>query len=133
MVTFFIEGTPVPQGSKNAYVRGRRAVVVETNKQKLDPWRANIARTAQQIGYKFPKDAPVMVDSIFIFERTKSVKRKHMSVKPDLDKLQRALNDGLTKSGIFGDDARIVKQSGEKKYGYPAGCWVTITEIKEIQ
>ena len=27
-----VEGTPVPQGSKNAYLRGDRVVLVEANK-----------------------------------------------------------------------------------------------------
>lgn len=125
MVTFFIEGTPIPQGSKNAYVRGGRAVLVEANK-KLKPWRENVAATARQIGHRFPKDTPVKLTALFIFERPKSVKREHMSVKPDLDKLMRALNDGLTDAGVWGDDSRVISMNVRKEYGYPAGVWVSL-------
>lgn len=130
MVSFFIEGTPIPQGSKNAYMRGNRPVLVEANK-KLKPWRQHVTDTAQQIGHTFPQNMPVKLTARFIFERPKSVKRKHMSVKPDVDKLLRALNDGLTDAGIWGDDSRITSVTATKEYGYPAGVWVTVEGVED--
>ena len=38
MIQAFVPGIPQPQGSKNAYVRGGRAVLVEANKN-LPAWR----------------------------------------------------------------------------------------------
>lgn len=123
-ISFFVEGTPIPQGSKTAT---RRGVMFEANK-KTKPWREHVTRETKRYAGRFAKDTAVHVDYIFIFEKPKSVKRKHMSVKPDVDKLMRAINDSLTKAGVWGDDSRVTSGSFEKQYGYPAGVWLTIKE-----
>lgn len=128
MISFFVEGTPIPQGSKGATKGGR---LFDTNAKVLKPWREKVTETALIVGHNFPKNQPVEVEARFIFERPKSVKRPHMSVKPDIDKLQRALFDGLTDANIWGDDSRVVRVHAWKEYGYPAGVWVTVKGIEE--
>lgn len=132
-VGFFIEGTPVPQGSKNAFVRGRRAVMVEANKRHYS-WREHCTREAKKYAGRLKNpDAPLEATFKFIFEKPKSVKRPKPSVKPDLSKLIRSVEDSLTKAGVWSDDARVIRYGAGtgKEYGSPAGVWVQIREIKE--
>lgn len=42
MTTFHVPGVPTPQGSKNAYRRGNKVLLVESSK-KVKPWRAAVA------------------------------------------------------------------------------------------
>lgn len=131
MTQFFIEGTPVPQGSKNAYVRGGRAVLVETSK-KLPAWRAAVTQAAQATGITHPKGRPVTVTCEFVMPRTQAMRNRQappMVQKPDVDKLLRAVGDGLTASGMIHDDSHIVEIRGVKRRAEPGektGCWATV-------
>lgn len=132
-VIFSIEGEPVPQGSKKGFVIGRRAVLVDDNKEKLKPWRAKVA-AASDLGVTFT--VPVFVGVVFFLPRGKTVKRALPSVKPDLDKLFRALGDGMTAGGLIADDALIVSKFVHKRYASdanPVGARVLVMEAKEDQ
>lgn len=136
-VSFFVPGVPVPQGSKNAGVRDGRAFMYEANK-KHKPWRADVQKVAETRSGAFGKDTPVHLEAVFVFERPKSVtpaKRPHMSVKPDLSKLIRSVEDSITKAGVWGDDARVVHVNAVKRYadetGLALGAHITIREVKE--
>ncbi len=66
----------------------------------------------------------------FILPRPKSVKRIYPAVKPDLDKLVRAVLDGLWPA--WGDDAQVVGLLASKRYcgeGELPGVWVEIESI----
>ena len=131
MTTFFIEGTPVAQGSKNAYVRGGRAVLVETSK-KLPAWRAAVEQAARGTGASYAKGQPVTLDAEFVMPRTQAMRNRKappMVQKPDVDKLLRAVGDGLTASGMIHDDSHIVEIRGWKRRAEPGektGCWATV-------
>ena len=136
-VSFFVPGVPVPQGSKNAGVRGGRAYMWEANK-KHKPWRDKVTAEATKHLGAFGKDTPVEVHAIFVFDRPKSVtvkKRPRMSVKPDLDKLMRSICDSISKAGVWGDDARMVKLVTQKLYpnetSLALGAHITIREVTE--
>lgn len=132
-VHFFVPGVPVQQGSKTAYVVGKRAVVTDQNAKVLKPWRARVAAAARE-AYWWPverMERPVVVTVEFRFLRPKSVKRAHPSVKPDVDKLLRSLLDAVTDSGIWRDDAQVVQVHASKVYAPIAGMQVAIQEIDE--
>lgn len=65
----------------------------------------------------------------FNFVRPKSSKRDYPSVKPDLDKLERALLDGLTDSGVIWDDALVVSMTASKRYADRPHVRVLITDM----
>ena len=115
-VRFFIPGIPVQQGSKTAFVVGKRAVVTDQNKAKLKPWRAVVAAHADR-GVTF--DEPVAVGLIFYMPRPARPRWNVPAVKPDIDKLVRALLDGLTDGGLISDDARVVRLTAEERYATP--------------
>jgi crossover junction endodeoxyribonuclease RusA len=52
--------------------------------------------------------------------------------RPDLDKLARALLDGLGMGGAWADDCQVTHLHVSKLYadGIPPGCRVTITELE---
>jgi len=116
MLELFIPGIPRPQGSKNAYKRGSRVVMVEANKH-LPEWRQAVyeALIAPEI-----KDAKfhgaVTVMATFYIPRPKTNKRLYATTKPDLDKLLRAIGDCLTKAGTIIDDSYIVTWNAAKAY-----------------
>lgn len=132
-VTFRVDGVPIPQGSKKAFVRGRRAVLVDDNAEKLKPWRQKVAASSD-IGETF--DGPVLVAAIFYLPKPKRPKFWVPGVKPDLDKLMRALGDGMTDGGLLSDDSRIVTQWIHKRYASdqnPPGVRVLVMETKETE
>jgi len=126
MIAFTAHGVPVGQGSKSAFIRGGRAVMVETanlgrktrKPGSLDRWRAMVAWKAKAAAMGRVTDQPVELAARFRFPRptshytgkgelTKSARElKRYPGKPDLSKLVRAIEDALT-GIVYGDDAQI--------------------------
>lgn len=107
-----VGGEPQPQGSKSARVMRGRAVLFEDNKD-TEPWRkavAAVAAAALPSGW-VPMDGPLVADLVLTLPKPKDrpkTLRVLPSVKPDLDKLMRAVLDALTRAGVIHDDARLV-------------------------
>lgn len=118
-VSLRVDGVPVQQGSMNAYIRGGRAVLVHAKNKALALWRDKVATetraAALAAGWELPLDEPVKVFVVFYMPRPKTVKRALPSTKPDLDKLLRAVGDGLG-DGVVKDDSRIVGWYVEEFY-----------------
>ena len=135
MSGFFVAGIPVPQGSKKGFsARGSSFVqIVDDNKAKLQPWREAIAKVAAATWeYGKPLEGPVRVEAIFVLPRGKTVRREWPHVKPDSDKLLRALLDGITDAKcVWGDDAQVVQLVAEKVYGAAPGVHVVISPVGE--
>ena len=113
MLELFIPGIPRPQGSKNAYKRGSRVVMVEANKH-LPEWRQAVYEALRASGKQF--DGAVTVMATFYIPRPKTNKRLYATTKPDVDKLVRAIGDCLTKAGTIVDDSYIVTWNAAKAY-----------------
>lgn len=138
MLDFFAGGTPVPQGSKNAYVRGGRAVLVDAN-PRLKAWRAQVRAAAEaaisEDGWE-TLDEPCRVHLGFTMPAPKRPRWDVPAVKPDLDKLTRAVFDALTDAGVWKDDSRVVSMEVTKKYededGAVPGVWVEVQSLGEM-
>lgn len=132
VLDFFVEGTPVPQGSKNAYVRGGRAVLVDANRH-LKSWRAAVRAAAERAIAEDDwetLDEPCSVHLAFIMPRPKRPRWDVPAVKPDLDKLTRAGFDALTDAGVWRDDSRVVSMEVTKRYeGAVPGVWVEVRAL----
>lgn len=75
------------------------------------------------------QDGAWVVEMQFIFHRPKSVKRDVMTVKPDVDKLCRAILDSVSDAGFWLGDQQVIGLSARKRYaidGEPSGVWVYI-------
>lgn len=132
--SFFVAGIPVPQGSKKAFVVGKRAVIVDVKPELLAAWRQQVTRVAFSVfAFRGPVDGPCRVDAAFVLPRPASVKRDLPSVPPDLDKLLRAVFDGITQAeNVWPDDSRVVEAHTSKVYGAAPGVHVTITPISGV-
>jgi len=122
-IEFFVAGTPVPQGSTKAfYIKKTQKVVTTHSNKSTDAWRQRVASEAQRAlngrgFYEEDQRTGYEVLLTFIFERPKSQPKKWTlnTKRPDLDKLVRAVLDGLT--GIaFPDDSQVVRIVAEKRY-----------------
>ena len=121
MIHFTVYGKPIPQGSQRAFMRpGMRQPVITSDNRALGPWRLKIGAVAESLkAQKFDRGAPVEVAMDFYFARPGSAKaRKSMTVRPDLDKLVRAVFDAIT-GILIADDAQIVEHHARKYYGEP--------------
>lgn len=129
---FFVPGTPRPQGSKKyAGHRGGKPILLESSVHLKD-WRTKVRQVAQ-LHHRGPQwDGPIHVETEFIIPRPKNWKPNRMepcTVKPDGDKLTRAIWDALT-GIVFRDDSQIVKWSGTKRraqHNEQPGVSITIT------
>lgn len=109
-----------------SFRRGNKTVYVPANKN-LKAWREQVRavayKTAQENGTPLPlgkNKTPLVIVCTFVFERQKSVPKKRlMCVKPDLDKLVRAVCDALGNKGtgqVIEDDSRIKLIIADKRY-----------------
>lgn len=139
-ITVSVPGVPQPQGSIRHLGKGRPSK--HSNAKTLLPWRAAVAAAAQEamrglgaVGEEWPLTGPVHVDVVFYLPRPASAPRSRRlpHVRPDLDKLVRAVLDALgsrTGAGVFGDDGQVVTVSAAKQYGMP-GCLVTVWPVAD--
>jgi len=148
-----VRGIPAPQGSKRHVGGGR---MVEQSKA-VGPWReavraetqlvmATEGRTMTWAGLPDPgpKTGPVKVELTFGMLRPKGHYRTGRNAhllrvgaparpagKPDLDKLARAVLDGLTAGGAWKDDSQVVVLVAEKLYAAGPGCRIVVTDLEE--
>ena len=110
-------GDPAPQGSKTAVVRGGKAVMFESSK-KLPLWRETVLFTAKMVmaDYPAPMEGPLKAVMYFFLEPPQKLNRSRPTTKPDLDKLVRAVCDGLVDGGVLQDDSQIVTLYAHKHY-----------------
>lgn len=113
-----ILGIPKPQGSKRVF-NGR---VVEAAGQGLKVWRKQIEEACLALvteEHSLLLDA-VQVEVDFYLPRPKTVTREKRPlpiVPPDLDKLARALLDGIGQSQvIWQDDSQVTELIARKHY-----------------
>ncbi len=132
MLTFFVPGIPVSQGSKRGFIirprLGKPRVVLAESSKALKPWRAIVSLAAQ---HALGADRVAMdgracrLTLSFIFPKPKSLSRRvlHHTTKPDLDKLCRAIHDAL-EGVLYLRDSQIVEEEIRKAYGEPPGVHV---------
>lgn len=153
---FFVEGTPAPGGSKNAFIPRRKdgsiVMRVGTNSPVVNmvdagkrnkEWRKCVAHQARAYApHSQISDRPLGVQFNFLMPRPKSHygKGRNSAVlcedapkfhgsKPDVLKLARSTEDALT-GIIWLDDCQTVALNATKRYAYlgeKAGCRVRVT------
>ena len=124
VITAFIVGTPAPQGSKRHVGGGR---LIESS-AKVKPWRETVAADLATYAGTFP-DGSVHLAATFLLRRPKGhwgIGRKAgqlrssapslPAVKPDLDKLLRALCDAIAMAGVVRGDQQITTITAAKRY-----------------
>lgn len=83
---------------------------------------------------KVPSGSPIELVTTWCFPETKQKKHGHPMVsKPDLDNLQKLLNDCLTECGFFKDDSYIYRMILEKFHSNIVGIRISIRYMEEIK
>lgn len=148
-VGFWVAGVPVPQGSKKIGRNHKtgRPLLIDDN-DALKPWRDLVdAEGRRAMKGQVKLDGPCSVDLAFYLPRPAGHYKKDgltlrataprvwCSVKPDLDKLERAVLDALTTAGVWAEDSRAVILRSSKRYaGLPheAGVSLLVTPLREV-
>jgi Holliday junction resolvase RusA-like endonuclease len=131
-LTVIVFDTPVAQGSMTGYVSKGRAIIHASNDAALKPWRKAVdeaAKNAARAARWTRIDGPLDVRIDFYLQRPAAAARRPWPCKaPDIDKLARAVLDGLKPHAIV-DDSRIVRLACTKHYAdtRPPGARITIT------
>lgn len=128
LLKFEVKGVAAPQGSKRGAVRGKTKagkpkVIMIESAAGLAAWRADVAAAAEVAAgpYWEPLDSPLLCRLLVFLPRPAKTKfTDYPAGPPDVDKLQRAIGDALTKSKVITDDARIVQWVAGKRWA-PAG------------
>ena len=136
--SMFIPGIPASKGSYRpitgrSRTTGKPVTRLIPMDRKERPWRDHVRDTI--LSHKHPTIPPnsyVKIETTFYLPRPKTIppsKRKHPTVKPDIDKLQRALYDAITETHIWNDDCQITDVISHKRYAddTPTGVFLTIT------
>jgi crossover junction endodeoxyribonuclease RusA len=118
VITFSVKGLPIPQGSMKV-INGH---MIHSQGSTLTGWRSQIGFAARAAGAK-PHLEAVHIEMVFTMPRPKTVTRPEPSVAPDLDKLVRAVLDGLT-AIAYRDDGQVTSLTATKEYGADPGLWV---------
>jgi len=129
---FFVPGIPRPKGSMRAIISKStgRAIAKEDNKSSKD-WQKAIAAAAKLNAPQRSLNGAVELHLMFHFEKPTSAKRPSPSVRPDLDKLCRAVLDALTKARMYDDDGQVCQIKAEKRYSDTPGVHVTICALED--
>jgi Holliday junction resolvase RusA-like endonuclease len=123
VIEFVVLGTPRPQGSARPYTYKRKdgttGARVDSDSKYLKGWRHDVAIAALAAMPMRGRllDGPVRVVIHAFFDRPKRTKRAdgtHVS-KPDVDKICRAVMDGMT-GVVYVDDAQVQRLNIGKWY-----------------
>lgn len=134
LVSFWIDGIPATQGSKTP---GRNGYGFHESDKKLPAWRKAVKDAAESVkdAFEGPLDFPLSVQlDVYLPAPKRSKFGKYPAGTPDLDKLQRAVGDGLTASGLIKDDARICLWKARKHWseeGTGPGAKVSIRDLRD--
>lgn len=126
VIEFFVPGVPAPQGSMRAARNGR----MFSDNKRTGPWRRDVKRFANVAArvLEEPCASPCEVTLTFIMPapayvakkiaRAGEVGRVVCAMRPDVDKLTRAVFDALTDT-VFVDDQQVYLVSARKVYPLP--------------
>ena len=139
MIRFNVYGIPQPKGSTKSFMvedktTHKLKVITTSDNKNLKSWH-QMVNTAAQEHRPGPGggllSGPVEIVLTFYLLRPKSVSERRRPlpvVKPDLDKLTRAVLDAL-KGKIYADDSQVVGLDVRKYYGNPPCVEITVKEV----
>ncbi len=142
MITVCVQGLPTPQGSASAFVvpgpNGKPRAVVARPSGPVKTWRAEVANAVRaamndpRAPIAWPKPTPVVVASIYRFPSPQTWPKLDgqpltmKSVKPDRDKLDRAIGDAITAAGLVWNDDAQDAIGASAKLLVPDGQWTGV-------
>lgn len=141
MIKISVSGKPAPQGNHRTNQYG---ATYETSKGAA-PWREAVRAETQRTMRETGADqlaGPVRCEITFWLVRPKGHYRtgrnahlvrdtapRYPGVKPDPDKLARAVLDGLTSGHAYRDDGQVVDLIVHKRYAERPGADIELSEV----
>jgi len=145
MIIVRVNGAAAPQGSKRVNAHG----AIYESSAAVKPWREAVraetqrAVAADRLGVPYGKDEAIEVSLLFLLARPRGHYRAGQSTshllregapvrprsRPDIDKLTRAVLDGLTAGGAYADDCQIADLIVSEDYvdaGEVPGCLIRV-------
>lgn len=113
-VRLFVPGTPAPKGSRTPGLRGDGSVFTRPAARGEEQWLEMVARVA--LGHRWRAPAPpYAVGLTFLMPRP--ARPEHpWPTRGDVDKLARAVLDGLVRGGLLEDDRHVVELQATKAW-----------------
>lgn len=103
----------------------------ETSKTKLAKGQLIKALCGKQPNKQF--DTPIELTVIWVFPKVKQAKNgQRKGTRPDLDNLQKTLQDTLAKLGYYKDDSLITDLIVKKRWHDCSGIYIKIREVEKI-
>lgn len=131
-----VAGEAKPQGSKTGFINPRTGKVILTEASKgLKPWRQIVSdqvrlQAAAQNWQIAVKDQALKVRISFGLKQPIKLLRAHHTTKPDLDKLIRAILDGITQAGnVWADDSQVIELISSKHYSLQPAVEIEIAYV----
>lgn len=138
LCSFFIPGKPATKGSTRPYVNKQTGLVIPANDKHLRLWVNQVRAIANEYWRKEPTRNPIGLTLWFQFLRPKShfgtgrnentrkpSAPKFHATRPDVDKLIRAIKDGLT-GIVYVDDSQVWRVAAHKVYSDVIGVDVQV-------
>lgn len=136
-----VYGKAAPAGSKTAGVSKSGKLFVRDSSKGSYEWKKNVAREAAAAMARAPLFAGALEASFTFYvprpkghygtgknaHVLKASAPDHPTTKPDVLKLARAVEDGMT-GVVYRDDAQIVTEKIRKVYGEPARVEIEIID-----
>jgi len=133
-ILFNVLGRAAPAGSKRAFAHAKtgKVMVMDANRNAA-PWKSQVAAAGHEaMGGQCLLEGPLYVRMTFRVRRPKShygangdlkqrFEKAWPAVKPDVLKLARGVEDGLT-GVVWHDDAQIVEEFLTKTYTTGTEC-----------
>jgi Holliday junction resolvase RusA-like endonuclease len=122
----WVPSKPAPQGNHRISASGH---IYEANAAQLRAWRDAVTFIARLYWTGPPMTGAVRIAVSFILPRPKSApERPWPIVRPDADKLLRAVLDALTAAQIWRDDSQVVDVHARKLYANSPGSptWIDL-------
>lgn len=141
MLRFTVYGEAQPQGSAKAFIpKGWSRPVITSDNRSLRSWRQLVAEGANQALGALPAvERALLVEGVrlsiaFYLPRPKSLPKRATAhtKKPDLDKLVRAVKDGL-KAVAWHDDSQVVDLKSIKRYAEPGTAPHAVITIQPVE
>ncbi len=128
-IRFVTYGAVVGQGSMVALISKSTGKAIVKQGTRLIAWRDTVGYGARRAMRGRPKlEGPLELCVWFYLPRRKSVTRDRPSVKPDLDKLVRAIGDAM-EGIVYANDSQIVRVLAEKFYGKRSRVEISVSEL----
>ena len=148
-VSFFVAGSPVSKGSWSAFSSHTTGRMIFPKSAALRSWESSVANSVRiaasrsRIVADLLRRSSIHVELEFRISRSKSHygTGKNSSLlkpsspnahtqKPDIDKLVRAVLDGIVKGDLIGDDSQVVSLIAKKRWCKDsrenAGCLIIV-------